>query len=186
MSALQNLPTNINYLSPVGFRFTLANFPDVNYFCQAANIPGLSIGGIDIGTPLRNIQIAGDEVSFEELTIQFVVDENMKNWISIYDWIISIGTPTQESIRKYVKLDAQDEKTQDATLTVLTSNMNPQMHFRFQDCVPLNLSSIEFDSKASDVDYVTATVSFRYDVYTIDNLLNNERSYGGAPVADGR
>ena len=174
MSALQNLPTNINYLSPVGFRFTLANFPDVNYFCQAANIPGLSIGGIDVGTPLRNIQIAGDEVAFEELTIQFVVDENMKNWISIYDWIISIGTPTQESIRKYVKLDAQDEKTQDATLTVLTSNMNPQMHFRFQDC------------KASDVDYVTATVSFRYDVYTIDNLLNNERSYGGAPVADGR
>ena len=97
MSALQNLPSNINYLSPVGFRFTLANFPDVNYFCQAANIPGLSIGGIDVGTPLRNIQIAGDEVSFEELTIQFVVDENMKNWISIYDWIISIGTPTQES-----------------------------------------------------------------------------------------
>ena len=44
MSALQNLPSNINYLSPVGFRFTLANFPDVNYFCQAANIPGLSIG----------------------------------------------------------------------------------------------------------------------------------------------
>ena len=129
MSALQNLPSNINYLSPVGFRFTLANFPDVNYFCQAANIPGLSIGGIDVGTPLRNIQIAGDEVAFEELTIQFVVDENMKNWISIYDWIISIGTPTQESIRKYVKLDAQDEKTQDATLTVLTSNMNPQMHF---------------------------------------------------------
>ena len=51
----------------------------------------MSIGGIDVGTPLRNIQIGGDEVSFEELTIQFVVDENMKNWISIYDWIISIG-----------------------------------------------------------------------------------------------
>ena len=161
MSALQNLPSNINYLSPVGFRFTLANFPDVNYFCQAANIPGLSIGGIDVGTPLRNIQIAGDEVSFEELTIQFVVDENMKNWISIYDWIISIGTPTQESIRKYVKLDAQDEKTQDAFDEGLGK---------------LALGALKY----------AAPVSFRYDVYTIDNLLNNERSYGGAPVADGR
>ena len=57
--------------------------------------------------------------------------------------------------------------------------MNPQVNFRFQDCFPLNLSSIEFDSSLTDVDYVTTTVSFRYDVYTIDNLLNNERSYGG-------
>ena len=182
MSALQNLPSNINYLSPIGFRFQLANFPDVNYFCQAANIPGVSVGGIDYGTPLRNIQIGGDEVTYEELTIRFVIDENMKNWLSIYDWIIGIGTPTQEAIAKHVKLKNDDELTADATLTVLTSNMNAQIHFRFQHCFPLNLSSIEFDSGLTDVDYLTASVSFRYDVYTIENLLNNETSYEGKPV----
>ena len=182
MSALQNLPSNINYLSPVGFRFQLGNFPDVNYFCQAANVPGVSIGGIDIGTPLRNIQIGGDEVSYEELTIRFIIDENMKNWISIYDWIIGIGVPTEQSRRKHIKLKETDGLTADATLTVLTSNMNAQMHFRFLNCFPLNLSSIEFDSGATDVDYLTASVSFRYDVYTIDNLLNNEKTYEGKPV----
>ena len=186
MSALQNLPSNTNYLSPIGFRFQLANFPDVNYFCQAANIPGVSVGGIDYGTPLRNIQIGGDEVTYEELTIRFVIDENMKNWLSIYNWIIGIGAPTQEALRQHVKLKEASELTTDATLTVLTSNMNAQMHFRFQECFPLNLSSIEFDSGATDVEYVTASVSFRYDVYTVENLLNNETTYEGAPVADGR
>ena len=78
MSALQNLPSNISYLSPIGFRFILSNFPEVTYFCQAANIPGVSIGGIDFPTPLKNIQFSGDEVSFEELSIRFVVDENLK------------------------------------------------------------------------------------------------------------
>ncbi len=114
------------------------------------------------------------------------VDENMKNWLSIYNWIIGIGAPTQEALRQHVKLKEASELTTDATLTVLTSNMNAQMHFRFQDCFPLNLSSIEFDSGLTDVEYLTASVSFRYDVYTVENLLNNETTYEGAPVADGR
>ena len=94
MSALQNLPSNISYLSPIGFRFVLSNFPEVNYFCQSANIPGISIGQIDLPTPTSTGYMSGDEVSFEELTISFVIDENMKNWLSIYDWIIALGVPT--------------------------------------------------------------------------------------------
>ena len=72
--------------------------------------------------------------------------------------------------------------TTDATLTVLTSNMNPQLNFVFRECFPLNLSSIAFDSGGTDIDYVTADVSFRYDVYTVENLLNNDVSYEGKPV----
>ena len=100
MSALQNLPSNISYLSPIGFRFILSNFPEVTYFCQAANIPGVSLAGIDFPTPMKNIQYSGDEVSFEELSIRFVVDENLKNWLSIYDWITALGYPTPEHAQK--------------------------------------------------------------------------------------
>ena len=72
--------------------------------------------------------------------------------------------------------------TTDATLTVLTGNMNPQINFRFNECFPLNLSSVAFDSGGTDVEYVTADVSFRYDVYTVENLLNNDTEYEGKPV----
>jgi len=114
------------------------------------------------------------------LTIKFIVDENMKNWLAIYDWIIGLGFPTKEGQEKYAKLAATSELTTDAVLTVLTSNMNPQINFRFNECFPLNLSSIVFDSGGTDIDYVTADVSFRYDVYTVENLLNNETSFEGA------
>jgi hypothetical protein len=60
--------------------------------------------------------------------------------------------------------------------------MNPQMHVRFHDLFPLSLSGISFDSGATDVEYVSADVSFRYDLYEIENLLQNETSYDGAPV----
>lgn len=182
MSALQNLPSNISYLSPIGFRFILSNFPEVTYFCQAANIPGVSIGGIDFPTPLKNIQFSGDEVSFEELSIRFVVDENLKNWLSIYDWIIGMGIPDKESAEKYKKLKDENRLVADGTLAVLTSNMNVQMEVQFQNMFPLSLSGISFDSSAADVDYVIADVSFQYDIYEVTNFLQNESSYEGAPV----
>ena len=182
MSALQNQPTNTSFLSPIGFKFQLNNFPEVNYFCQSANLPGISISSISVPTPLKAIDIAGDEVSFEELSIKFIVDENMKNWLSIYDWIIGLGFPTKEGQEKYKKLTETSTLTTDAVLTVLTSNMNPQINFYFKECFPLSLSSIAFDSGGTDIDYVTADVSFRYDVYTVQNLLENETSYEGARV----
>ena len=179
MSALQSLPENLSLLSPVGFRFLLNNRPNVQYFCQAANVPGISIGTIPHATPLKTYPIGGDEVTFEELSIRFLIDENMKNWLSIYDWIIGLGFPTKEGQEKYKKLSENSELTTDATLTVLTGNMNPQINFIFQECFPLSLSSIAFDSGGTDIDYVTADVSFRYDVYTVENLLNNEVTYEG-------
>ena len=182
MSALQGQPTNTSFLSPIGFKFQLNNFPAVNYFCQSATLPGISISAIDVPTPLKTIAMAGDEVNFEELSIKFIVDENMKNWLSIYDWIIGLGFPTKEGQEKYKKLAIASELTTDATLTVLTSNMNPQINFRFHECFPLSLSSIAFDSGGTDIDYVTADVSFRYDFYRIENLLNNDLSYEGKPV----
>ena len=182
MSALQNLPSNISYLSPIGFRFALSNFPEVNYFCQAANLPGLSLGGVEFPTPLKNIQYTGDEISFEELSIRFVVDENMKNWLSIYDWIIGMGIPDKAAAEKYKKLKDENKLTADGTLTILTSNMNAQMNIKFKNLFPLNLSGISFDSTAADIDYVVADVTFQYDIYEIQNLLQNETSYEGAPI----
>ena len=182
MAALRDQPINTNFLSPIGFKFQLNNFPAVNYFCQSATLPGISISAIDVATPLKTIAMAGDEVSFEELSIKFIVDENMKNWLSIYDWIIGLGFPSEEGQAKYRKLKKDSELTTDATLTVLTSNMNPQIHFRFQECFRLSLSSIAFDSGGTDIDYVTADASFRYDVYTVETLLNNDPSYEGKPV----
>ena len=182
MSALQNQPINTSFLSPIGFKFTLNNFPAVNYFCQSATLPGVSISSIEVATALKSIQFSGDEVTFEELSIKFIVDENMKNWLSMYDWITRLGFATPEDQVEYKKLQVAGELTTDATLTVLTSNMNPQLNFRFHECFPLSLSSIAFDSGGTDIDYVTADVNFQYDSYTVENLLNNDPSYEGKPV----
>ena len=185
MSAMQNMPANISLLSPIGFKFSLSKFPEVTYFCQAANIPGISVSQVDVGTPMKTVYMHGDEVTFEELSVRFVVDEHLKNWLSIYEWIRALGTPTKKDAEDYKRRKDNDELTTEGVLSVLTSNMNPQMHVRFHNLFPLSISSISFDSGATDVEYVSADVSFRYDLYEIENLLQNETSYEGAPVYSG-
>ena len=177
MAAGNTVPDNLNYLSNISFRLTMLDAPNLTWFCQATNVPGVSIEGIDVFTPYVTIPYAGNKVSFEELSVRFIVDEHMKNWIEIYDRIIALGLA--EGGEKYRLLKAKSDLTQRGgtvstlVLTVLTSAMNPQMEFHFYEAFPITLSALDFDSANTDLEYFTATAGFRYTNYEIKNLLNN-------------
>ena len=177
MAAANIVPDNLNYLSNISFRLTMLDAPNLTWFCQATNVPGVSIEGIDVFTPYVTIPYAGNKVSFEELSVRFIVDEHMKNWTEIYDRIIALGLA--EGGEKYRLLKAKSDTTQRGgtvstlVLTILTSAMNPQMEFHFYEAFPITLSALDFDSANTDLEYFTATAGFRYTNYEIKNLLNN-------------
>ena len=177
MAAANIVPDNLNYLSNISFRLTMQDAPNLTWFCQSVNVPGVSIDAIDVQTPYLNIPHAGAKVTFEELSVRFIVDEHLKNWTEIYDRIIALGLA--EGGENYRLLKAKSDTTQRGgtvstlVLTVLTSAMNPQMEFHFYDAFPISLSSLDFDSANTDLEYFTATAAFRYTNYEIKNLLNN-------------
>ena len=177
MAAVNKIPDNLNYLSNISFRLTMQDAPNLTWFCQSANVPGVSIDAIDFQTPYLNIPQAGAKVTFEELSVRFIVDEHLKNWTEIYDRIIALGLA--EGGENYRLLKAQSDLTQRGgtvstlVLTVLTSAMNPQMEFHFYEAFPISITALEFDSAATDLEYFTATAAFRYTNYEIKNLLNN-------------
>ena len=177
MAAVNKVPDNLNYLSNISFRLTMQDAPNLTWFCQSANVPGVSIDAIDFQTPYLNIPQAGAKVTFEELSVRFIVDEHLKNWTEIYDRIIALGLA--EGGEKYRLLKAKSNTTQRGgtvstlVLTVLTSAMNPQMEFHFYEAFPITLSALDFDSANTDLEYFTATAGFRYTNYEIKNLLNN-------------
>ena len=177
MAAANKIPENLNYLSNISFRLTMQDAPNLTWFCQSVNVPGVSIDAIDVQTPYLNIPHAGAKVTFEELSVRFIVDEHLKNWMEIYDRIIALGLA--EGGENYRLLKAQSDLTQRGgtvstlVLTVLTSAMNPQMEFHFYEAFPISLSALDFDSANTDLEYFTATAGFRYTNYEIKNLLNN-------------
>jgi hypothetical protein len=177
MSALENQPTNLNYLSPLGFRFLLDRTPNTNYFVQGATIPSINLGqALEEGTPTAIIPIPGDKLRFQPLDITFRVDEDARNYKELYDWLAGLGFP--ESTSQFAALvnrpnDAlQFGKMQnvysDGSLVVMTSSQNPNIRVSFQDMYPTSLSTLQFNTTDSDVQYLEATATFQYSLYNIE------------------
>ena len=69
-------PTKFDYASPTQFKFQLTKLPKVEYFCTAANIPGISIPSPAQPTPLADIPLPGDTISFDNLSVTFLSHEH--------------------------------------------------------------------------------------------------------------
>ena len=73
---------NRNYMSPLGFKLILTKTPKVDFLCQSANIPQISMGTAVQPTYLKDIPVPGDKVLYDDLNVRFLVDEKMENYVS--------------------------------------------------------------------------------------------------------
>ena len=82
---------NRNFLSPIGFKFSLGKTPKVDFFCTNTRIPELSLGLAKQPTYLKDLDIPGEKLTFGDLTLRFLVDENMENYMAIHNWLTGLG-----------------------------------------------------------------------------------------------
>ena len=171
-SAFRNQIQNRNFLAPVGFKFTLAKYPKVDFFSNSARIPELSLGTAIQSSYLKDIDVPGEKLTYGDLTIRFLVDENMENYMAVHNWLKGIGFPETPQQFKDQITDNEgivDEKLvfSDGSLHILNSNFQDVAIVKFQDLFPVGLTSLEFDATETDINYFTAEVSMRYTVYNI-------------------
>ena len=170
---------NRNFLSPIGFKFSLKRSPGVAYFCNEANIPDMSLSVAEQPTYLRDIPLPGDKIEFGDLNLRFMVDEDLTNYMEIQNWIRGLGYP--QSIKEYQDLEKKAYIQQtfgqrrqdiysDGTLQILSNNLVPKFQVIFDDLFPYSLSTVTFDATDTDIEYFTAEVSFKYTLYTLTNL----------------
>ena len=75
-----SLPDNLSYLAPTQFELLVKKLPNTKYFATGVNIPSVTVGESIQPTPLgANIKLPGDKIAYGEMTITFIVDENMEN-----------------------------------------------------------------------------------------------------------
>ena len=172
---------NRNFLSPVGFKFSLKRAPGVAFFCNQANIPSMDLGIAEQPSYLRNIPVPGDKIQFGDLTLRFLVDEDLVNYMELQRWIRGLGYP--ESMEEFRKLEGEavlpgnfgqagDNIYSDGTLQILSSNLVPSFQVVFNDMFPYNLSTVTFDATDTDIEYFTADVSFKYTIYNLTDMEN--------------
>jgi|TARA_B100000927_G_scaffold263326_1_gene234739 hypothetical protein len=178
----QDQLTNKNFLSPIGFIFLLEKARKVSFLCQRANIPEISLGNIDIPTRgLVRIPIDGN-INYSELTLDFIVDEDLRNYMEIHNWIRALGTPDNYNERtewmksnSTIGVNDKDAKTSDGTLQVLNNNNMSNFDVVFEDMFPISLSTLDFNVTNTDTDYLTASVTFKYLLYEIRDVNTKTR-----------
>jgi hypothetical protein len=171
-SAYSNQIQNRNFLSPVGFKFTLAKEPKVAFMCNSARIPEITLGVAQQPSYLKRLDIPGEILTYGDFSLKFLVDENMENYMAIHNWLTGLGFPeTAEQYKNLTtnELGVRDSKQafSDGSLHILNSNYRDVAVIKFKDLFPVLLTSLEFDATPTDVVFLTAQVTFKYTIYDI-------------------
>ena len=167
---------NRNFLSGVAFKFNLAKFPKVDFFSNSARIPELSLELAQQSSYLKNIAVPGERLTYGDFTLRFLVDENMENYVLVYNWLKGLGFPETTQQFRDVTTDSKGQRDPkeafcDGTLRILNSNYREVGKVKFNDLFPTSLTSLDFDATATDVQYLTAEATFKYTIYDLENTV---------------
>jgi len=192
MVAVSRQPTKLDYASPTQFKFTINQLPKVEFFTVSANIPDITLSDVIIPTPFKPIPILGQNLTYGNLSLTFIVDEFLENYRELHEWLIGIGFP--KSRKQFTEFRSNTSNTgnttatpkvdmgavgktvadasmfSDATLTVLSNKNNPIVEARFKDMYPVSLGALEFNQQSTDVEYMTVQADFTYQIYEIHAL----------------
>lgn len=190
---LSRQPTELDYADPSKFLFKCNKLPKVEFFTTQVNLPGVNLGDVVIPTPFKELPVQGHTLTFENLQLQFMVDEKLENYIELHQWLVGIGFPkSRNQFSSFRTRNANafpgdpvvntgsattdsnavgvQQMYSDATLTITSSKNNPSVEVRFSDIYPVSLSALQFDQQVGDTTYLTATVDFSYTLYEIFTL----------------
>ena len=183
-------PSKMDYASPVQFRFKIAKLPEVEFFVQTVNLPGISLCSATVPTPLYDYPVPGDKITYQSLDISFLVDENLNNYKELHDWLLGLGFPNTHQQFADMRATGTDRFPgtvastaasgtatpgplpegsiySDATLSILNSKNIVKTEVRFQNVFPTSIGSLSYNVQAADVDYLKAEASFSYINYDI-------------------
>lgn len=169
---VKDLPVNKNPLSPLGFKFVISRLPSTVFFCQSVSMPGIQLNNFTTPNPFLKLNLAGTELDFGSLSLKFQVDEDMKNYMELYNWMTGLGFP--DNFSQYANLakdlDGNKGLFSDASLLITTSSKNPNIEITFIDIFPIELTNLLFDSTKHDVQYITADITFSIRKFNINSI----------------
>jgi len=173
MTALDQQPTEINFLNPNNFKFLLRRAPNIQFYIQRVNLPGVSSPPAEQQNPFVVRPLPGGPAIYEPLQIEFKVTENLLNYLELYNWFHAAHHST--NLKEYGVL-RDVPKYSDAgilseiVLVILDSSRVPTFEIVYHDAFPTALSAVTFGSDADGVQYAMCTATFSYHYFEIENL----------------
>ena len=190
VQATTRQPTVMDYSQSNQFKIFMPIFPTVEWFVVRCNIPSVTLGQADQYTPFVDIAVVGDKLQYGDFNITFIVDEQLKNYMEMYNWVKNIGFPFsgQDQFNRLDRPDGQNRGANsqvrvnnsstyvesndrdlytDIVVTILSSKNNPVAEVFVYECFPVSLGTIEYNQQETDTSYATCDVGFAFTWYDV-------------------
>jgi len=168
---MATLTENFNYLQPTSFKLVIdrRNYPNLEFFCQSITHPGMIINPVELGIPrLAGLPIPGESLTFNELSTNILLDENLNSYSEMYNWILRlINNNMGSGGRGSIATDTGAPTYADITLSILSSHNNLTKQVRYIDCIPTALGDIQFESTADGQTFITFAATFRFNYFKL-------------------
>ena len=190
--AISRQPTVFDYSQINQFKVYLPLFPITEWFVTRANIPGVTLGQAVQATPFTDMPVVGDKLTYDDFYFTFIVDEQLKNYQEMHNWLVNIGFPASGSqFKAQARPDGTTRASQqildrstpgrvvdmvdrvlysDIELFILSSKNNPVVKIQMFEAFPTSLTAIEYSSQEADTTYAECTCTFAYAYFTIEAL----------------
>jgi len=160
------LTENLNYLQPSGFKIVVDHkrFPNFSFFAQSIAHPNLTTNAAEL--PFRRFTSAPqipDTYSYGELSMNIILDEDLKAYTDIHNWL---RTNVDNNVTSPSE-DPNQSSYADLIVTILSSHNNLNKQFKYRNCFPTEIGSINMEANTVSTEPVTCPVSFRYTYFDI-------------------
>jgi hypothetical protein len=171
MATYNQFPINKSFLSNNKYEFVIERLPHVTFFVQSIVIPDVTLSGTLVSTPFVNLPIPNNTLQYTELQLTFIMDEEMKSWREIYEWMYNLGNPeSKNKIGNLTQIPGRRNSiTSDASLLIKSNANNPRIKFIFYDMFPNSLSGVTLSSTEGQ-EFLTSTISFLYSHYNVTSI----------------
>lgn len=157
---------NHSYLQKTKFCFVSHATPHLTLFCQNVDLPGVNGNPALQPTPLIDIPRAGDKIMFDPLTITFLIDEDLKVYEELFNWMTGYMFPQKD--KQYSDLKKRGGPYADLSMIMLKNSNNDNLKIRFEDAFPVSLSPISMSVSEDATSVITADVTFYYKLYRFE------------------
>jgi len=149
-------------------------FPDLIYNLTDFSLPSLTLGVLELATPIVPVKRAGTSLDLSPIPITFLVDEKLDNYIKIVKWILALKelslldeSAQEQNIEELKTLN--DSLYANAILKFYTNMKNSQtsVTYTFYDCFPDSISELPFSFRATDWEALTCDMSLQYTNFDI-------------------
>lgn len=176
MANTGNTPKNLNHLREKNFisKMSIEKLSDIDFFVTTVTIPGFNVGEVIQRGINKAIPRPGNTLEKDPLTVQFLLDEDMNNWLAIYEWMTGMTFPIDfEQSRTWIKKQ-KDAGVQDyysnITIFLLKNSMRPNLALTFHNAFPTNLDGFDMTVAGSD-EPIVANAVFSFSHMTLETNL---------------